>query len=355
MVRVDIWYGMDEARAGLRAGARTAVTIGVFDGMHRGHQLLVRHTVEHARAHGLESVMVTFDPHPVSVFLPERAPLAVTTLERRLQVAAEMGIDHALVIDFTRELAGLSAADYVEELLVSTLQASHVAVGENFTFGAEAGGTPAVLTQLGRERGAASFSVDTVSLLDDDGVRICSTAIRDFLAAGNVARANWALGRHFAVSGPVLRGAGRGGKELGFPTANQYFPENIAIPADGVYAGWFIVEPPADIAGNMESGVAYAAAISVGTNPTFGDQERSIESFVLDRDADLYGHEATVKFVDHIRDMVKFNSVDELLEAMHRDVARTREVLSAEAATQGWSADEYFLLPGDLEGDTAGR
>ena len=284
--------------------------------------------------------MVTFDPHPVSVFLPERAPLSVITFERRMQLAEEMGIEAVLVIDFTEELRGVEPRDYVTDLLVERLHTEHVVVGENFTFGAGASGTAEALAEFGAEFG---FGVDIVPLLDDDGERICSTNIRAALAKGDIARANWALGRHFTVTGPVVRGAGRGGKELGFPTANQYFPESVAIPADGVYAGWFIVHSDSSIEGDMRPGVAYAAAISVGTNPTFGDEERSIESFVLDRDADLYGYEATVHFVGHLRDMVKFNSVDELLEAMANDVAKARQVLAADAKAQGWTAKDYFL------------
>jgi riboflavin biosynthesis protein ribF len=180
-------------------------------------------------------------------------------------------------------------------------------------------------------------------LLDEDGVQICSTYIRQSLSRGAIESANWALGRHFTVTGPVVRGAGRGGKELGFPTANQYFPDTVAIPADGVYAGWFIVHSESPLDGDMQPEVAYAAAISVGTNPTFGDEERSVESFVLDRDADLYGYEATVKFVGHLRDMVKFHSVDELLEAMAQDVAAARTVLAADARAQGCKSEDYFL------------
>ncbi|AJI79180.1 bifunctional riboflavin kinase/FAD synthetase [Corynebacterium singulare] len=326
MVSVDIWYGIDNIPTDL---GPTSVTIGVFDGLHRGHQQLVTRAVEYARDHKERAVMVTFDPHPVSVFLPERAPVAVLTMERRLQLAEEMGIDAVLVIDFTQELRGAQPREYVEDLLVGRLCAEHVVVGENFTFGAGAAGTAPALAEFGAELG---FSVDIVPLLNDDGERICSTNIRAALDRGDIARANWALGRHFSVTGPVVRGAGRGGKELGFPTANQYFPESVAIPADGVYAGWFVIEPTgAPVDGDMEPGVPYPAAISVGTNPTFGDEERSVESFVLDRDADLYGHEATVRFVDHVRDMEKFNSVEELLSAMARDVERVREILALEA------------------------
>lgn len=348
-MQVDTWYGLAQARAALRDNQRTAVTIGVFDGMHRGHQLLTRATVDYAREHSLESVLVTFEPHPVSVFLPERAPLALTTIERRIELAQEQGIDHVLVIDFTQELAGLSAQEYVDELLVATLNAAHVVVGENFTFGAHASGTPEVLQQLGSECDERNgFGVEIVPLLNEGQLRICSTVVRESLNTGDISRANWALGRHFSVSGPVVRGAGRGGKELGFPTANQYFPDDLALPKDGVYAGWFVVDSGQEIEGNMDIGVAYAAAISVGTNPTFGDEERSVESFVLDREADLYGHDATVRFVSHIRDMVKFNSIEELLDAMHQDVSTARSVLAKDAQAQGWKTGEYFLQEVDL-------
>ncbi|MCQ9330743.1 bifunctional riboflavin kinase/FAD synthetase [Corynebacterium phoceense] len=340
MVRVDIWYGLSE----VECSHGSIVTIGVFDGVHRGHRLLIDAAVERAHAEGRSAVVVTFDPHPVSVFLPERAPLAVTTLEERLRLLESYGVDGVLVIDFTKELAGLSPEAYVDRLLVDALHARGVVVGQNFSFGANAAGTPERLTALGKTQG---FDVTVIPLLSDNDVDICSTYVRSQLAEGNVEHANWALGRAFSVNGPVVRGAGRGGKELGFPTANQYFPDTHALPADGVYAGWFYIDPTAArVDGNMEPGRAYAAAISVGTNPTFGDEERSIESFVLDREADLYGHEATVEFVAHLRDMVKFNSVDELLENMHRDVAAARVALAADAAARGWTPDQYFLKEG---------
>ena len=180
----------------------------------------------------------------------------------------------------------------------------------------------------------AEENVDTYyplpeELLGDGDVRICSTAIRDALRGGDVAQASEFLGREFSVTAEVERGAGRGGRELGYPTANQYAADTEAVPADGVYAGWFTVLPDGrPIDGDMEPGIRYRAAISVGTNPTFGDHRRSIESFVLDRDADLYGRTARVEFIAKVRDMVKFDSVDELLENMARDVARVREILS---------------------------
>ncbi|APT92346.1 riboflavin kinase [Corynebacterium phocae] len=329
MAGVDIWYGLDSVPADI---APCVVTIGVFDGVHRGHQHLIAQAAAEAHARGQKVVMVTFDPHPVSVFLPSRAPKALSTLERRLELAHAHGVDAALVVDFTRELAGLSPEDYVTLLVRDTLHGSAVFVGENFTFGAGAQGTAATLRELGKKYG---FDAHTLPLLADQGVEICSSFIRSQLDVGNIEGANWALGRPMSYTGPIVRGAGRGGKELGYPTANQYPSDSMALPADGVYAGWLtIVDFEGALEGNMEPGIAYAAAISLGTNPTFGDTERSIESFVLDRDSNLYGHTATVEFVAHLRNMVKFTSVDELLENMARDVAKARKVLSADSRTR---------------------
>ena len=306
------------------------VTIGVFDGVHRGHQKLIRRAVNLAREAGVECVVMTFDPHPVKIFAPEHAPETLLPLSERARLIAELGVDHLLVIDFTQELAGVSPEDYFRSVIVDTLHASRVVVGENFTFGAGASGTARTMLVLGEKYGV---DVDVVSLLFDGTERICSTAIRDALRGGDVGQASEFLGREFSVTAEVERGAGRGGRELGYPTANQYAADTDAVPADGVYAGWFTVLPESGdalgpIEGDMEPGIRYPAAISVGTNPTFGDHRRSIESFVLDRDADLYGRLARVEFIAKVRDMVKFDSVDELLENMARDVARVREILS---------------------------
>lgn len=329
----------------------SVITIGVFDGVHRGHQELISAAVRKARATGQQSVLITFDPHPVSVFLPERAPLALSSFDQRMSVVEKMGIDNVMVIDFTVEMAGWSPQEYVDRLLVNKLHASHVIIGENFTFGKDAVGTPEIMRQLCAARG---IGVDVVQLLHDktlaDGeTLVCSTAVRKYLAAGNVAAARRALGRPFSVYGRIVRGAGRGGKELGFPTANQYFPENLALPADGVYAGWLVVEGSnSPVNGNMVPGVAYAAAISVGTNPTFGDDERSVESFVLDREADLYGYGATVYFVDRIRSMEKYDSLDALLEAISRDVCSIREVLAQDLEMRDSSVIDHDSVAGEF-------
>lgn len=304
----------------------TVVTIGVFDGVHRGHQLLISKAVDTARELGVPCVVMTFDPHPVTIFAPERAPRALMPLDERARHIADLGVDALLVIDFREELAGLTPAQYMDDVLVSTLGAKHVLVGENFTFGRDAAGTATDMAQLGERAGV---DVTIVKLLGEGEVRICSTAIRDHLSGGDVALATDFMGRPFSVIAPIERGAGRGGKELGYPTANQYASDTSAVPADGVYAGWLTIIDDGDIDGDMQPGVRYPAAISVGTNPTFGDARRSVESFVLDRDADLYGRMARVEFVEKVRDMLKFNSVEELLEHMARDVSRTRDILGA--------------------------
>ena len=304
----------------------TVVTIGVFDGVHRGHQLLISKAVATARELGVPCVVMTFDPHPVTIFAPERAPRALMPLDERARHIADLGVDELVVIDFREELAGLTPAEYMDDVLVSTLGAKHVMVGENFTFGRDAAGTATDMAQLGERAGV---DVTIVKLLGEGEVRICSTAIRDHLSGGDVALATDFMGRPFSVIAPIERGAGRGGRELGYPTANQYASDTSAVPADGVYAGWLTIIDDGEIDGDMEPGVRYPAAISVGTNPTFGDARRSVESFVLDRDADLYGRMARVEFVEKVRDMLKFNSVDELLEHMSRDVSRTRDILGA--------------------------
>lgn len=302
----------------------SVVTIGVFDGVHKGHQLLINMAVDTAHKLGLPSVVLTFDPHPREIFAPGSAPAALLPLSERSKQIEQLGVDYLLVVDFRVELAGESPDAYVREVLVEKLAARHVLVGENFTFGRNAEGTAETMAQLGRRYG---FEVTIVQLLDDAGVRICSTAIRQQLAGGDIQGATDFMGRPFSLIAKIERGAGRGGRELGYPTANQYASEHAALPGDGVYAGWLTIIDEGPIAGDMRPGVRYPAAISVGTNPTFGDQRRSVESYILDRDADLYDRVARVEFVQKVRDMEKFDSVDELLDHMARDVASVRDIL----------------------------
>nr|WP_238529300.1 bifunctional riboflavin kinase/FAD synthetase [Dietzia alimentaria] len=302
----------------------TSVALGVFDGLHRGHRKLVERAVDSARELGASPVLVTFDPHPVEVVRPGTHPLVLTPLDRRAELAGEFGVEAVFALPFDREMASWDPDEFVDRVLVKGLSCRAVTVGGNFTFGRRAAGTPDTLRELGAER---EITVNVVDLMESDGETVSSTRIRRLLAESDVAGAAELLGRPHRVCGPVIHGAGRGGRDLGYPTANLNLTEYTAVPADGVYAGWFTVMDDGPLDGSIVPGRRYAAAVSVGTNPTFGDAARSVEAFVLDEVADLYGRIAAVDFVDHVRSMEKFSSVDELLVAMGRDVDRTRAVL----------------------------
>jgi riboflavin kinase/FMN adenylyltransferase len=312
---------------------RCVVTIGVFDGVHRGHQQLIAHVVRQARRRELPCVLMTFDPHPAEVVRPGSHPAQLTTLRQRAQLVEQLGVDVFCVLPFTPELSRMPADEFVHEILVERLHAAVVVVGENFTFGHKAAGNVEVLGRLGERFG---FEVETDSLVSgpmrpldegtDGSITFSSTYIRACIDAGDVAAAASALGRYHRLEGIVVRGAGRGGRELGFPTANLSPPAYAAIPADGIYACWFTHRHR----GSSEPGRTLPAAVSVGSNPTFSGTERTVEAFVLDIEADFYGEQVELDFVRRLRGMVRFDSVDELIERMHQDVADTREILGAE-------------------------
>jgi riboflavin kinase / FMN adenylyltransferase len=312
---VQRWRGLDGVPSGW---GRCVVTIGVFDGVHRGHQQLIARAVEHGRALGLPVVLITFDPHPASVLRPGTYPARLTSLTRRAELVAELGVDAFWVLPFTAELARVAPDEFVHELLVDRLHAAMVVVGRNFTYGYRAAGDVAELERLGQRFGFAAEGVDLVteaSAPAGSSVTFSSTYIRACISAGDVRAAAEALGRPHRLEGVVVRGDQRG-RELGYPTANVDCGEHAAIPADGVYACWF-----------HHAGRVYAAATSVGTNPTFSGRERTVEAFVLDTHEDLYGARVAVDFVERLRGMDRFDSVDELIVAMDGDVARTRQVL----------------------------
>lgn len=325
---MSTWYGLDRIPEHLGAHG-TVVTIGVFDGVHRGHQQLVDQAVAQAEKLGVPSVMFTFDPHPTFVFQPDNVPNLLGTVEQRARRAQQRGIDHVVVIGFTKEIASWSPEEYVDNVLVEILNARAVVVGKNFTFGHKAQGTSETLQELGAQR---NIDVTVVDLLEEDEHVVCSTWIRQALAEGNIAGAVQALGRPFAVEGEVTHGAGRGGRALGFPTANLYFQDLYALPEDGVYAGFVTVLPSKDApeggrVGTMPVNRRMPAAISVGTNPTFGHEPRSVESFILDHEADLYGLEIRVEFVARLRGMETYHSMEELIAAIGNDVAHTRRAV----------------------------
>ena len=309
-----VWHSLDEVPADL---GRTVVAIGNFDGVHLGHQHVIRRAREVADADGLRVVVVTFDPHPMAVLRPDHAPSTLTDLDARCRLLVQAGADDVFVIRFSREIAAWSPEEFIQRILVDGLHARRVVVGANFRFGNRASGDVASLVRAGT---AGGFDVDPVAL--DGGPQVwSSTYVRTCLAAGDVEGAAEALGRPYGVSGVVVVGDRRG-RELGYPTANVPASGMLAAPPDGVYAGWLRrLDAP--------EGPLLPAAISVGTNPTFdGERERRVESYVLDRDdLDLYGVRVEVSFVARIRGMLRFGSVEELVETMHDDVARTREIL----------------------------
>jgi riboflavin kinase/FMN adenylyltransferase len=310
---VQIWRSLDEVPSGLRP---TAVVVGNFDGVHLGH----RHVIGRARelaGDRLRVVAVTFDPHPMAVLRPEHAPSGLTDLAERAVLLAEAGVDDVLALPFDRAMASWTPDEFVTRVLVDALGAEVVVVGANFRYGARASGDVGSLTASGAAQG---FSVVGIPL--DGGPQVwSSTYVRTCLASGDVEGAAEALGRPYAVHGAVVRGDQRG-RELGFPTANVPTTVMTAAPADGVYAGWLR---------RADTGEVFPAAISVGTNPTFdGVRARRVESYVLDRDdLELYDVEVEVSFVARIRGMVRFDSVDELVETMKDDVERARGLLAA--------------------------
>lgn len=329
---MDIWNGLDEVPADLRG---CVVTIGVFDGVHRGHQQLIATALQKARDYDVPAVMMTFDPHPTVIFLPKEVPPLLATVEQRAVSAERYGIDGMVVVTFDDEIISWSPEEYFRQCILDRLKARAVVIGDNFTFGSEASGTSATMAQLGRKYGVEVIVHELLRDSDgsgDTGHTVCSSWIRERLAVGDVAAAAGAIGRNFTVRGVVTRGAGRGGAALGFPTANLYFPDSQALPVDGVYAGDLRIlpthkDPAGSTVGDMPVDVHLPAAISVGTNPTFGDETRSVEAFVLDHEADLYGRKVTVSFIDHIRGQETYNGLDELVEAIGNDVDATRRLV----------------------------
>jgi riboflavin kinase / FMN adenylyltransferase len=298
----------------------TAVTIGAYDGVHLGHRALLADLVARAGAAGLSPVVVTFDRHPASVVRPESAPPLLTDLDQKLELLAECGIERTLVVPFDRARADESAEDFVREVLVETLEAKLVVVGEDFHFGNRRRGNVALLRELGREHG---FEVVGVRLTGEDLAPVSSTRIRSLVAAGDVVGAAALLGRPHEVRGTVVHGDGRGASELGFPTANLEVSTDIALPADGIYAGYY----------RRPDGTGYLAAISVGRRPTFYDPASAsvlVEAYLLHFEGDLYGELGRVSFVRRLRDERQFDSVDALIAQMHDDVADTERLLTAE-------------------------
>jgi riboflavin kinase/FMN adenylyltransferase len=306
------WRGYDAAPGGW---GRSVVTIGVFDGVHRGHQEIIGHAVKRARELDVQSVVVTFDPHPSEVVRPGSHPPVLTEPARKAELIEQLGVDVLCVLPFTLEFSRLSAEAFVHDVLVAHLHAALIVVGENFRFGHRAAGDIDLLRRLGRTFG---FAVEGAPLVADDSTVFSSTYIRSCVDAGDVTAAARALGRPHRLEGVVVRGDGRG-RQIGFPTANLLTGRYAAVPADGVYAAWLV----------RGRGERLPAAVSIGTNPTFSGRERRVEAYVLDFDADLYGERLALDFVTRLREMRTYTEVEALVAQIHEDVAQTREVLAA--------------------------
>jgi riboflavin kinase / FMN adenylyltransferase len=330
---VQVWRGLDEVPTHL---GRAVATVGVFDGVHRGHQVIVAEVVRRARALHAPSVAITFDPHPSAVVRPGTEPALLTTPSHRAELLGELGLDAVCIVPFTAEFSQLSPEAFVERVLVGQLHAREVVVGANFRFGHRAAGDVALLTELGQSLG---FAVEGVGLVGDGRNRWSSTYVRSLIASGDVSDAASVLGRPHRIDGVVARGDGRG-RTLGFPTANVEPVAGFAVAADGVYAGRLVrldgpSQAPASLGSRSLAPVSedggtesWPAAISIGTNPTFDGETRRVEAFVLDEtDLDLYDAAVGIELVERLRAMARFANADELVAQMHEDVATTRKIL----------------------------
>jgi riboflavin kinase/FMN adenylyltransferase len=307
---MDVLHGLESLP---QSTGGSVVTIGMFDGVHRGHQAVIGRTVDRARATGLRSVTATFDRHPRETLTPGREPRLLTTLERKISLIAQLGVDLLLVLPFTEELSRIPAEQFVTRVLAEGLQTRRVVIGTNFTFGHKARGNLDLLTAMAPAHG---FTVDGVDLLELDGRRVSSSSIREGLIEGDLGWPQTALGRRFVLDGRVVRGAGRGA-DLGWPTANLQTDHRLLLPGEGVYAG----------RARAARG-DYVAAINVGSNPTFGREPVHVEAFLLDFEGTLLGEEVAVEFWVRLRDEVRFESAEELAKQIAADVERTRELMA---------------------------
>ena len=297
------------------ADGPSVVTIGFFDGVHLGHRSLLSATVEAARERGSRSVAVTFDRHPREILTPGREPRLLTTIERKASLIADCGIDVLVVLEFTESFSTIVAEDFVRDVLIDGIHAVHVRVGPDFNFGHRAAGSIATIRDVG---GPLGLSADEVAPFTLEDRVVSSSSIRAALSDGDLAWPRTALGRPYVVDGEVVSGAGRG-KGLGYPTANLRTWPRLLLPGQGIYAG----------TAELFDGSRYPAAIDVGTNPTFGVEPLHVEAFLIDfPDVELRGQQLAVGFAERLRDEVKFESVDELIEAIADDVERTRRVVS---------------------------
>jgi riboflavin kinase/FMN adenylyltransferase len=308
---IVVFRGLDEVPPSIRP---TVASIGVFDGVHRGHQALFATVLERAVELTATPVVVTFDRHPLAIISPGNEPPLITTLSQRARVMGSIGIRALVVLQFDEHLRNMSPEEFVRHVLVDALGCEHVVVGANFRFGHQQAGTIETLVDLGKRYG---FGVTIFALqTDDENEVVSSSLIRRHIADGEMEQVAAELDRPYRLEGTVEHGASRG-RDLGFPTANLAIPENVILPKLGVYAGWL-----------WWQGTRYPAVVNVGLNPTFGDRDTPIvEAYVIDFDQDLYGEQVEIEFTHRLRDELRFEGVDALVTQMHADVEDARRVL----------------------------
>jgi len=310
--------------------AGACVTIGNFDGVHKGHQKLIGLAVSRAEASGLVSVVVTFDPHPLRVLRNDGPPF-ITLTQQKLELISQYGPQVCLLLNFNMEMAKLSPEEFVQKYLLDGLNMKELIIGYDYHLGKGRAGNFETLSELGRRKG---FIVDRIDPVSIEGAVVSSTRIRDLVQAGNVWAVKPLLGRFYQVSGEVVHGMNRGGRLLGFPTANLKLVDEL-FPKPGVYAIWV------EVGDEVHMGVA-----NIGKNPTFGNDALSVEAHLLDFKGDLYGSDIRVHFVQRIRDERKFNGIDELKDRISKDVELGRQILSQPEAAIMVTRPDFAAIPG---------
>ena len=288
-----------------------AVTIGSYDGLHLGHQAIIKRAIERARGGNSEAVVLTFDPHPVKVLHPQLQIPLITPYRKKMMLLERFGVDVTINLPFTRDLSKMSAEEFIQEIVQRRIAPRWVVVGFNFSFGRDGGGTAEELKKMGERLG---FEVEIIPPYTVAGEVVSSTRIRELIVSGEIIKANRMLGMNFFILGKVIHGHARG-KGLGFPTANLEITEQL-YPKDGVYAASVTV-----------NGKKYHAVVNIGTNPTFGDEAFAVEAFLFDCEDDLYGKELHVTFVDRLRDEETFPSPDILVHQIEKDIQKAKEIL----------------------------
>lgn len=291
---------------------KPVLTIGNFDGVHLGHQHIFRQVKEKAKQIGGETIVYTFDPHPLTILEPQRQLLLITSIAEKLRLMAAQGIDVVICAPFSKEFAKLMPEDFVKKILYEEIGIQYLFVGHDYTFGRDRRGNIALLKEMG---GKLGFQVEVVGPVRVDGEVVSSTRIREFIQQGQMEEASKMLGRFYLLQGQVIPGHGRGSKKLGFPTANIK-PDNSLLPKPGIYATWSFYE-----------GKRYASVANLGWNPTFHDQEFSIEVHIINFHQDIYGKNLRVEFVKRLRDEVTFPGPEELIKQIERDILTAQKIL----------------------------